>query len=781
MAVAGFDVGNDRSCVALARKRGIDVLLNKESTRETPAVVNFGEKMRFMGTDGLAKQGLQPQNTVCQLKRLLGRKFADPAVQADLERLPLTVTEGPDGGCLINVQFLNESTAFTPEQCMAMVFVDLKAIAKAETNMAPVDCVVSVPVEFNEAQRYAMLNAIAIAGLNCLRLINENTATALAYGIFKTDLPETEPVHVAFVDVGHSSTQVSIVSLRKGGLQVLSHAWDDNLGGRDFDELLFDHFCAEFKTKHKIEIKTNKKASFKLRSAVDKVKKMLSANAEAPLNVECIMNDVDVRGQMTREIFEGLAQPLTGRFKSVLERALAQSGLDVEALSSVEVVGGSTRIPMLATLVEEVFRIVPSRTLNAKECVSRGAALQCAMLSPVFKVRDFEVIDACPYPVDFHWEKDGKPTSQRLFERGSPFPAAKMLTFLRSEPFVITAVNADTNEKLGDYTIGPFSVPAGHDTAKLKVKVRMNLHGLVSVESVQAIEDEEGQADVKMDEVPQEAGAAPVETEAGSKAAEASADGKKKKVRKVDVQCATSGAAGLTVAQLNDYFEKECQMQAADKLMEETADRKNAVESYVYKLRNGLHGALQTYVKAAEKEAILSKLQACEDWLYEDGEDCTKSVYVAKLDEMLALGNPVQQRAVEAEVRPAAVANLRTVAEGFLNWASSSDPRYAHIPTEDRIPIASEAASALAWLTDKVALQSALTKVDPPVLLTSDCTKKAEMLERLARPVLNRPVPKVTPTEAAPAEAAPAADSAPMETEIPSDGPASEEQSPMEP
>lgn len=208
MSVVGFDVGNDTSCVALARKGGIDVLLNKESVRETPAVVNFGEKMRFLGVDGAAKQGLQPANTINQLKRLLGKKFKDPKVQADIAKLPFKVSEAPNGGCQITCMYQNESVDFTPEQLMAMVMVDLKKIAERETGHPPVDCVLSVPVYYTEAQRYAMLNAASIAGLNCLRLMNETTATALAYGIFKTDLPETDPVHVAFVDVGHSSTQV---------------------------------------------------------------------------------------------------------------------------------------------------------------------------------------------------------------------------------------------------------------------------------------------------------------------------------------------------------------------------------------------------------------------------------------------------------------------------------------------------------------------------------------------------------------------------------------------
>lgn len=221
----GLDVGNDTSCVAMARKRGIDVLLNKESKRETPAVVNFSEKMRFLGTDGSAKMGLAPANTVHQLKRLLGRKFSDPSVQADITKLPFKVSEAPDGGCLVSVMYLNEQTVFTPQQLMAMVLVDLKKIAETESGVPAVDCVLSVPVYFGESERYAMLNAAQIAGLNCLRLINENTATALAYGIFKTDLPETEPVNVAFVDVGHSSTQVGSNAVQLPNKIAWGFAW----------------------------------------------------------------------------------------------------------------------------------------------------------------------------------------------------------------------------------------------------------------------------------------------------------------------------------------------------------------------------------------------------------------------------------------------------------------------------------------------------------------------------------------------------------------------------
>ncbi len=207
MSVAGIDVGDQKSCIAVARKRGIDVLMNKESKRETPSVVAFGQKARSLGTDAAGSLSISPKNTIFGVKRLLGKKFSNPDVQRDIKQLPYKVTEGPDGGILIHVNYLGEQQAFTPEQILAGIIKDMKDIA--EVDGSPVtDCVLSVPTYFVESERYAMLNAARIAGVNCLRLLNDTTATALAYGIYKTDLPETDPVNVAFVDVGHNAFQV---------------------------------------------------------------------------------------------------------------------------------------------------------------------------------------------------------------------------------------------------------------------------------------------------------------------------------------------------------------------------------------------------------------------------------------------------------------------------------------------------------------------------------------------------------------------------------------------
>lgn len=303
MSVAGFDVGDQCSCIAVARKRGIDVLMNKESKRETPSIVAFNAKQRLLGTAAVGSLSTTPKNAVFQIKRLLGKKFGNPDVQRDIQKFPFEVTEAPDGRCRITVDYLGEKTHLSPEQLLAMVLVDQKAIAQDDGSPVT-DCVIAVPTYFTEAERYATLNAAQIAGVNCLRLFNDTTSTALSYGIYKTDLPESQPSIVAFVDIGYSALQVciampsvvaglrpaaccdvcsglngtlclqvSIVAFTKGKLQVLSHAWDRNLGGRDFDEVLFDHFCEEFGAKHKIDIKSNARASFRLRLACEKVMK----------------------------------------------------------------------------------------------------------------------------------------------------------------------------------------------------------------------------------------------------------------------------------------------------------------------------------------------------------------------------------------------------------------------------------------------------------------------------------------------------------------------------
>ncbi|KAG5537664.1 hypothetical protein RHGRI_024944 [Rhododendron griersonianum] len=727
MSVVGLDFGNESGVVAVARQRGIDVVLNDESKRETPALVCFGDKQRFLGTAGAASSMMNPKNTISQVKRLIGRQFSDPELQRDIKTLPFAVTEGSDGYPLIHARYLGETRTFTPTQVLGMVLSNLKSIAENNLNAAVVDCCIGIPIYFTDLQRRAVLDAATIAGLHPLRLIHETTATALAYGIYKTDLPENDQLNVAFVDIGHASMQVCIAGFKKGQLKILAHAFDRSLGGRDFDEVLFQHFAIEFKEQYKIDVYQNARACLRLRAACEKLKKVLSANPEAPLNIECLMDEKDVRSFIKREEFEQISIPILERVKKPLEKALSEAGLTVENIHSVEVVGSGSRVPAMLRILTEFFGKEPRRTMNASECVAKGCALECAILSPTFKVREFQVNESFPFPIALSWkgaapdtENGGADNQQSIIviPKGNPIPSIKATTFSRSETFTIDVQYGDVSElqapaKISTYTIGPFK-PTKSERAKLKVKVRLNLHGIVFVESAMMLEEEEGEVPVakeaaKMDtdETPSDSAPSATETDinmqdakfdtpgaengvpdSGDKPIHMETDAKvevpKKKVKKSNVPVSEFVYGGMAPADVQNAMEKEFEMALQDRIMEETKDKKNAVEAYVYDMRNKLHDKYQDFVIDSEREELTAKLQEVEDWLYEDGEDETKGVYIAKLEELKKQGDPIEERYKEHTERGSVIEQLVYCVNSFREAAMSSDPKFDHIDSAEK-------------------------------------------------------------------------------------------------
>ncbi|KAI3789733.1 hypothetical protein L2E82_02536 [Cichorium intybus] len=787
MSVVGFDLGNESCVVAVARQRGIDVVLNDESKRETPALVCFGDKQRFLGTAGAATSMMNPKNTISQIKRLIGRPFSDPELQQDLKALPFSVTEGPDGFPLINAQYLGETKSFTPTQVMGMVFSNMKTIAEKNLNAAVVDCCIGIPIYFTDLQRRAVMDAATIAGLHPLRLMHETTATALAYGIYKTDLPENEQLNVAFVDIGHASMQVCIAGFKKGQLRILSHSFDRCLGGRDFDEVLFQHFAEKFKAEYKIDVFQNARACLRLRAACEKLKKVLSANPEAPMNIECLMDDKDVRGFIKRDEFEQISAPILERVKKPLEKALLEAQLTVDNIYAVEVVGSGSRVPAVIKILTEFFGKEPRRTMNASECVSKGCALECAILSPTFKVREFQVQESFPFPIALTWKgsaqdsQNGNVENQQstiVFPKGNPIPSVKALTFYRAGTFTVDVQYADVNElqapaKISTYTIGPFQATKG-ERAKVKVKARLNLHGIVSVESAQLIEEEEVEVPVtKMDTDKAPADMASANetdvnmqdasvtengtSETGDNTVQMETDAKveapKKKVKKSNIPVSEVVYGGMLPADVQKAVEKEFEMALQDRVMEETKDKKNAVEAYVYDMRNKLHDKLYEFVTDSDREALIAKLQETEDWLYEDGEDETKGVYVAKLDELKKQGDPIEQRYKEYSERGSFVDQLVGVINAYRQAAASGDPKYDHIDLSEKQKVLNDCSEAENWLREKTQQQDVLPKHADPVLLTSDIKRKAEALDRGCRPIMSKPKP--APPKAASPEVPP--------------------------
>ena len=722
-----------------------------------------------------------------QIKRLIGRKFADPVVQAEAARAVYPIKERADGGVLVEVKYMGKSTELSPEQLLAVVMGDIKAIAEKDQGSKVTDVVIGVPVYFTDAQRRAMLDSAKIAGFNCLRLMHENTATALAYGIFKTDLPEKEPVHVAFVDVGHSNFQVSVVAFKKGELKVLSHAWDANLGGRDFDRAIAEHFARKFAEEKKGlgDVLGNTKAMGRLLKEIEKMKKILSANPEATLNVECLANDIDVKASVKREDFEQICAETLKRARAPCEKALSDCGLTVEQISSLEVVGSGSRVPAICATLQDVFKREVSRTLNASECVARGCALQCAMLSPVFKVRDFDVQDVFPFPVALSWESAGGATTMEVegeeaapatssdggevFGKNNKVPSTKLITFYRDATFGIdakyaegAALDAGAVSEVGSFAVGPIPKPSveSEQKPKIKVKVSLNLHGLAKVESAQMIEEEEYQVKVEPK---------PAEKKEGDDTPMEEAEPEfvtKKRTKRTDVPVAATPAFGNSAETVAGWQTQEKAMLEQDQLMEDTAERKNALEEFVYSMRTALGGKYNAYMEEETRTAFCKQLDGMEDWLYDEGEDETKAVYVAKLDELKAVTDPVVERFDQDEKRPKAAQQLVAAIQGYEAFATGSEEKYAHIEQEKRDTVIKECAAAKAWLEDKTAQQAAQAKTAVPCFFAHEIEKKRETLVRVCQPVMDTPKPKPPPepkAEEKPAEEAKAEDAAPME------------------
>ena len=515
------------------------------------------------------------------------------------------------------VTYLGKKEQFTAVQMVAMFLSKVKATAATELKLPVKEIVMSVPVWFTDIQRRALMDAAEIAGLNCLRLINDTTAAALGWGITKTDLPtgDEKPRRVAFVDIGHSEYTCSIIEFKKGELTVKGTAWDRNFGGRDFDKALLEHFAVEFKEKFGVDIKTNPKAMVRVQAATEKMKKILSANQQAPINIESLMNDVDVRGMLTREELEKLVEPLLQRANRPLEEALAQAKLTVEDIDTIEVVGGCTRVPALKERIQQFFGKQLSFTINQDEGIARGCAFSCAILSPVFRVRDFAVHDIVPYPIEFTWEKSedipDEDTSLTVFNKGNVMPSTKILTFYRKQNFDLEARYAKPEELPGKINpwIGRFSVKNVQADSKddfmiCKLKARLNLHGILNVEQGYFVEDVEVEEPIPVEKKEGEDADA-METDEAPKTRKV-----KKQVRKGDLPIA-AGTASLDPEAKIAAGEQENAMAMEDKLVGDTEEKKNELETYIYEMRK-IDDQYAEFASDSEKEKLKAKLETAE-------------------------------------------------------------------------------------------------------------------------------------------------------------------------
>uniref|UniRef100_A0A6I8P8S8 Heat shock protein family A (Hsp70) member 4 like n=1 Tax=Ornithorhynchus anatinus TaxID=9258 RepID=A0A6I8P8S8_ORNAN len=769
MSVVGIDLGFLNCYIAVARSGGIETVANEYSDRCTPACISLGSKTRAIGNAAKSQIVTNVRNTLHGFKKLHGRAFDDPIVQTERVKLPYEIQKMPNGSAGVKVRYLEEERPFAIEQVTGMLLAKLKETSENALKKPVADCVISIPSFFTDVERRSVLAAAQVAGLNCLRLMNETTAVALAYGIYKQDLPSLEerPRNVVFVDMGHSAYQVSVCAFNKGKLKVLAAAFDPYLGGRNFDEMLVDYFCEEFRAKYKLNVKENPRALLRLYQECEKLKKLMSANAsDLPLNIECFMNDLDVSGKMNRGQFEQLCASLLARVEPPLKAVMDEANLRREDVSSIEIVGGATRIPAVKEQISKFFLKDISTTLNADEAVARGCALQ----------------------VSGAWDPFGSPLGRghtrecEVFPKNHAAPFSKVITFQKKEPFDLEAFYTHSHDvpypdpRIGRFTIQNVLPQSDGDSSKVKVKVRVNVHGVFSVASAAIVEKQTSEGDP---------GDLPMETEApgkregkddpvretppvvdqedgqprsrvehtpeeeidhtGAQERPAQAAKAKVKVKSVDlpVQCSLNRQLGQDL--INSYIENEGKMIMQDKLEKERNDAKNAVEEYVYDLRDKLASVLEKFVCLGEHDD-----RDTENWLYEDGEDQPKQVYIDKLQELKKLGQPIHTRYVEHEERPKALNHLgkkiqllMKAVEAFKN----KDEKYDHLDAAEMDKVEKSINEAMSWLNSKMNAQNKLGLTQDPVVKVAEIIAKAKELEAFCNPIVSRPKPKVEVSE----------------------------------
>ncbi|NXR02535.1 HS74L protein, partial [Sagittarius serpentarius] len=798
MSVVGIDLGFLNCYIGVARSGGIETIANEYSDRCTPACISLGSKTRAIGNAAKSQIVTNVKNTLHGFKKLHGRAFEDPYIQAERAKLPYELQKMPNGSVGVKVRYLDEERLFAVEQITGMLLAKLKETSESALKKPVADCVISVPSFFTDAERRSVMAAAQIAGLNCLKLMNETTAVALAYGIYKQDLPalEEKPRNVVFVDMGHSAYQVSICAFNKGKLKVLATTFDPFVGGRNFDEALVDYFSEEFRTKYKLNVKENPRALLRLYQECEKLKKLMSANAsDLPLNIECFMNDLDVSSKMNRAQFEQLCAALLSRVEPPLRAAMDQAKLQREDIYSIEIVGGATRIPAVKEQISNFFCKEISTTLNADEAVARGCALQCAILSPAFKVREFSITDVVPYSVTLRWKSSYEEGTGEceVFSKNHAAPFSKVITFHKKEPFDLEAYYTHPHEvpypdsRIGRFTIQNVGPQHDGDNSKVKVKVRVNIHGLFSVANASIIEkqsiegdhndtpmdtesssknqgrdDELDKMQVDQDEGIQKNQAdqqnqGDEETEnAGTETKAASGDKQdhpsqpkaKAKVKSIDLPIQASLYRQLGQDLINCYIENEGKMMMQDKLEKERNDAKNAVEEYVYDFRDKLCGVFEKFITEEDSNKLTLMLEDTENWLYEDGEDQPKQVYMDKLQELRKFGQPIQERYMEHEERPKVLNELGKKIQLLMKAVEAyknKDEKYDHLDPAEMEKVEKYISEAMNWLNSKMNAQNKLSLTQDPVVKVAEIVTKSKELDSFCNPIIYKPKPKIEP------------------------------------
>jgi len=602
--VIGIDLGTTYSCVGIQQKGHVDIIANDQGHRITPSWVSFTEEERLIGDSAKNAFHTNPQNTVFDAKRLIGRNFDDAEVKRDTKHWPFKVAP-KSGKPVIQVKHKHELKEFTPEEISAMVLTKMKETAEAYLGKKVTHAVVTVPAYFNDAQRQATKDAGTIAGLNVLRIVNEPTAAAIAYGLDK----KGGESQIIVYDLGGGTFDVSLLSIDDGVFEVLATAGDTHLGGEDFDNRVIDHFIKLYKQKTGTDVSGNQRALGKLKREVEKAKRTLSSQMSTKLEIESFEGGNDLSETLTRAKFEELNVDLFRKTLKPVEQVLKDSGVKKDDIAEIVLVGGSTRIPKVQQLLKEFFGKEPSKGINPDGAVAYGAAVQGGILSGEEGLEEIVLIDVCPLSVGI--ETTGG-VFTKLIPRNTVIPTRKTQIFSTAadnQPTVLIQVYEGERSMTKDNNLlGKFELngipPAPRGVPQIEVTFEIDRNGILKVSA----------------------------SDKGT--------GKSESIT------ITNEKGRLSQEDIDRMVREAEEFASEDEAQRKRIEALNGLQNYVWGLKSQLGDSegLGGKVSDEDKKAILAAVKEATEWVDANGQSATADELDEKLAEVQAIVQPITSK-----------------------------------------------------------------------------------------------------------------------------------------